>query len=276
VTEYTASMSAPTSYDSSPDFGLFYDFIPAYVSRTDVAFYVGEAARIGANASVLEVGCGTGRISIPLARAGHEVVGLDYSAAMLARCRDKLASESQAVSERVTLFEGDARDFQVRTPESGVGFDLAIAPFRVVQHLLASSDQLRCLATIRRHLAPGGRLVFDVFNPNFTLLVRDRTAEVEDTPELALPDGRFLRRTSRIGKVRFLDQVMEIELNYYVRTGQSVERIVQAFDIRWYTKPELEHLLARSGFEGEENYGDFDRSDLCDESREMIVVARPA
>jgi hypothetical protein len=113
-----------------------------------------------------------------------------------------------------------------------------------------------------------------VFNPNFALLVRDRTAEAEDTLELALPDGRFLRRTSRIGKVRFLDQVMAIELIYYVRAGQSVERFVQAFDMRWYTKPELEHLLARSGFEVEETYGDFDRSKLDDTSREIIVVAR--
>jgi hypothetical protein len=67
---------------------------------------------------------------------------------------------------------------------------------------------------------------------------------------------------------------MAIELIYYVRAGQSVERFVQAFDMRWYTKPELEHLLARSGFEVEETYGDFDRSKLDDTSREIIVVAR--
>lgn len=254
--------------------GLFYDSIPAYAGRSDVAFYVGEAARIEAAVKVLEVGCGTGRISIPLARAGNQIVGLDCSATMLAQFRDKLANEPQAVRDRVSLYEGDARDLQAASAALGRVFDLAIAPFRVIQHLLTVSDQLRCLAAIRRHLAPGGRLVFDVFNPNFALLVRDRTAETEDTPELELSDGRFLRRTSRISKVRFLDQVNEVELVYYVRTGMSVERVVQAFEMRWYTKPELEHLLARSGFEVEETFGDFDRSKLDDESREIIVVAR--
>ena len=266
-------MTTTSSYDSSRDFGLFYDSIPAYASRTDVAFYVAQAARTGTAVRVLEVGCGTGRISIPLARAGHQIVGLDCSARMLAQCRDKLANESPAVRDRVTLYEGDARDFQVASPASGPDFDLAVAPFRTMQHLITVPDQLRCLAAIRRHLAPGGQLVFDVFNPNFASLVRDRTAEAEDTPELALPDGRLLRRTSRVRKVRFLDQVNEVELIYYVRTGQLVQRVVQAFDMRWYTKPELEHLLARSGFKVEETFGDFDRSSLRDESREIVVVA---
>jgi SAM-dependent methyltransferase len=273
VTAAPVNISAATSYDSARDFGLFYDFIPAYAGRTDVAFYAGQAASIGAEINVLEVGCGTGRVSIPLARAGHRIVGLDSSASMLARCRDKLAHESQAVSDRVTLCAGDAREFQLASSAYGPAFDLAIAPFRIMQHLITISDQRRCLAAIRRNLAPGGQLVFDVFNPNFASLLRDRTAESEDTPELELPDGRFLRRTSRIRKVRFVEQVNEVELVYYVRIGQSVERVVQAFEMRWYTKPELEHLLARSGFNLDETFGDFDRSKLCDESREMIVVA---
>lgn len=269
-------MSATSSYDSSRDFGLFYDSIPAYASRTDVAFYVSQAARFGTEASVLEVGCGTGRVTIPLARAGHRIVGLDCSTSMLARCREKLANESQVVRDRVSLCAGDARDFHVASPVSGFGFDLAVAPFRTMQHLITISDQLRCFAAIRRHLAPGGRLVFDVFNPNFALLVRDRSAEAEDTSELQLPDGRFLRRTSCIRKVRFRDQVNEVELIYYVRAGQSVERVVQAFDMRWYTNPEVEHLLARSGFKVEATFGDFDRNKLCEESREIVVVAGPA
>src|SRR4030095_7316747 len=185
----SASMSSTSSYDTSQDFGLFYDSIPAYTGRTDVPFYVGQAARLGTNATVLEVGCGTGRVSIPLARAGHQIVGLDCSTSMLARCRDKLIGESQAVRDQITLYEADTREFHVASPTSKAGFDLAIAPFRIMQHLISTSDQLRCLTAIRRHLAPGGRFVIDVFNPNFALLVRDRSAEAEDTPELELPDG---------------------------------------------------------------------------------------
>lgn len=266
-------MSVTSSYDSSCDFGLFYDFIPVHASRADVAFYVGQAACIRTAVSILEVGCGTGRVSIPLARAGHRIVGLDCSATMLARYREKLANESPAVRNRVTLCEGDARDFQLASRDTGPVFDLAIAPFRTMQHLLTASDQLRCLASIRLHLVPGGKLVFDVFNPSFASLVCDRTAEAEDTPELELSDGRLLRRTFRVRHVRFLDQIIEVELIYYVRHGQSVERIVQAFDMRWYTMPELEHLLARAGFKVDETFGDFDRSKLRDHSREIVIVA---
>src|ERR687886_680839 len=104
-------MPTPTtaqSYDSIPEFGLLYDSVPAYAARRDVQFYVAEAAR--AHGPVLELGCGTGRVLLPMARAGATVVGLDGSREMLARCRAKLQAESEATRDRVTLREGDVRD----------------------------------------------------------------------------------------------------------------------------------------------------------------------
>jgi hypothetical protein len=150
-----------------------------------------------------------------------------------------------------------------------------IAPFRILQHLTTIDDQLRCLAAIARHLKPGGRLVFDVFNPNFTYLVKDRSAETEDTPLFALPDGRTMRRASRVLRVRWHDQVSESELIYYVapRAGAAEVRYVQAFGMRWYLRAELEHLVARAGFQLEGFYGDFDRGPLTEPSPEMIVSA---
>jgi hypothetical protein len=135
------------------------------------------------------------------------------------------------------------------------------------------ADQIRSLEAIRRHLKPGGRFVFDVFNPHYERMVQDRTQEAEDTAELRLPDGRYLRRTARVTRVRWVDQVSEAELIYYVRTGDAVQRVVQALAMRWYTPPELEHLLARTGFDVESVYGNFDRSPLTDESPEIVMVA---
>jgi len=86
---------APSSYDAIPDFGLLYDSVPLYAARQDVGFYVEEArARAG---TVLEVGCGTGRILLPIARAGCSITGIDGSKQMLERCRAKLAAEPPAV-----------------------------------------------------------------------------------------------------------------------------------------------------------------------------------
>jgi SAM-dependent methyltransferase len=271
-------MASPTSYDHVADFGALYDAVPAYAARRDVPFYLAEAARAGGSgAAVVELGCGTGRVLLPLARAGYAVTGVDASAAMLARCQAKLAAEPPAVRARTTLYEADVRHFEVPKPagarDAAAGFHLALAPFRVFQHLRTIADQLRCLESVRAHLAPRGRLAFDVFNPHFAAMTRDRSAEEEDTPELPLADGRYLRRTARVPRIHWVEQLSDVELIYYVRTGTAVERFVHSFQMRWYGAAELEHLLARSGYRVEGMYGDFDRSPLRDDSPEIVVVA---
>jgi SAM-dependent methyltransferase len=189
---------------------------------------------------------------------------------MLARCRTKLAAEPAEVRARVTLHQLDMREADL-----GRTFRLVIAPFRVCQHLTTIAEQLRFLDAVRRHLAPGGRFAFDVFNPSFAKLTSIDGQEEEDTPEQSLPDGRTLRRTARLARVRWLDQVSEIELIYYVapRRGAKPERYVQAFDMRWYLAAELQHLLARTGFIVRAIYGDFGRGPLVDGSPEIIVIS---
>ena len=259
-------------YDTIPDFGALYDEVPIYATRPDIGFYVSEAdQRAPGGGTVLEVGCGTGRILLPLAHAGHRAIGVDASAEMLDRCRQKLAQETAEVRARVSLQQADARDFTLPRSDRAA---LAFAPFRVFQHLLTVEDQLRCLAAVKRHLMPHGYFVFDVFNPNFALMTGDRSAEAEDTPERAISGGRFFRRTARVTRIRWVEQVSEIELIYYVREGGKVSRHVQAFDLRWYVPSELEHLVARAGFSVEAMYGSFDRAALADDSREIVVVAR--
>jgi len=245
-----------SSYDAIPDFGLLYDSVPLYAARQDVGFYVEEAK--ATRGTVLEVGCGTGRILLPIARAGIPITGIDGSKQMLERCRAKLQGE------RATLVLHDMRDFDL-----SVKFDLIIAPFRVVQHLTTIDDQLRFLATVARHLAPQGRLIFDVFNPRFDILVGADGVEREDTPEQRLPDGRTFRRAYRIARVRWLDQVSEAELVYYV----DGTRYVQAFEMRWYLAAELRNLLARVGFRVREMYGDFARGPVVDGCPELVVTA---
>jgi SAM-dependent methyltransferase len=253
------------AYDVIPDFGLLYDSVPLYKERADVGFYVDEARKAGG--SVLEVGCGTGRILIPVARAGCAITGIDSSRQMLERCRAKLAAEGREVQSRIRLAQHDMRSVNLATT-----FALVIAPFRVVQHLITAEDQLRFLDTVLRHLAPGARLVFDVFNPRFDKLVGADGVEREDTPEQRLPDGRTLRRTYRIARVRWLDQVSESELIYYV----DGKRYVQAFEMRWYLLAELVHLLARAGFRVRTVHGDFARGAVRDGCPELVVVAERA
>lgn len=254
-------------YDAFPDLPTIYDSVPIYTARRDVQFYVDEARDAGG--SVLEIGCGTGRVLLPIARSGYAIDGVDASPQMLARCRSKLRGEPDEVRSRVRLHQADARAFDL-----GRKFDLVIAPFRVVQHLTTIEDQVGFLGSVSRHLAPAGRLAFDVFNPNLAALVSADGIEREDTPETTLPDGRTFRRAGRVARVRWIDQVSEIELVYYISgPAGATERRVQPFDMRWFLRAELVNLLARGGFRVRSIYGDFDRSPLTDESKELVVCA---
>lgn len=251
-------------YDHIPDFGLLYDSVPLYQERRDVDFYVAEAETAKGAGPILEVGCGTGRILLPIARAGATITGLDSSVRMIARLREKLGAEIAAVQSRVTVDLHDMLSFDLSKR-----FALIIAPFRVLQHVTTTDDQLRFLENVARHLAPGGRFVFDVFNPRFDILVSANGVEREDTPEQRLPDGRTLRRAYRIVRVRWIDQVSESELVYYV----DGNRYVQAFEMRWYLAAEIGHLLARAGFRVREMFGDFQRGPVVDGCPEIIVSA---
>jgi SAM-dependent methyltransferase len=131
----------------------------------DVDFYRGLAA--AAAGPVLELGCGTGRVLARIAEDGHACTGLDASPGMLARLR--------ARAPGVRAVEGDMRDFSL-----GGRFALVYSAFRAFQHLDAVEDQLRCLACVRAHLAPGARFAFDVFNPRLDLLSSDDESEAED------------------------------------------------------------------------------------------------
>ena len=259
-------MGVVSVYDPVPEMGYFYDHVPLYNERRDVPFYFEEARR--ANGPVLEIGCGTGRILLPIARAGIAITGLDGSRLMIERLRRRLMDESDAVRSRVTVIEGDGRDFDI-----GGKFALITAPFRVFQHMVRREDQLRFLQAVARHLAPGGRFVFDVFNPRFDLLAKDRSEITIDTPELTLPDGRKLSRGSRIMQVRWVDQVSEVEMHWYItdRDGRA-HQYVQPFEMRWFTPSEVEHLAARCGFRVDAVYGTMERGPLVDGAPEQMWV----
>jgi SAM-dependent methyltransferase len=259
----------PDSYGGIAD---LYDSVVPYSNRPDVAFFVAAAAVAGG--PVLELGCGTGRVLLPMARAGATVVGVDQSAAMLAVCRERLGLEDAATRGRVQLVESDMRDFDL--PQR---FSLVTLPFRPFQHLIGVDDQIACLRTIHRHLADDGRVVLDLFNPSLEGLTNQREGEERDEePEFSTPDGRRVRRWTKIvGHDRFT-QTLQVELVYYVTHADGRdERLVQAFSMRYLFRFEAEHLLARCGFEVEHLYAAYDRRAFGSlYPGELIFVARKA
>ena len=141
-------------YTEFPFTAEFYDYVEPYLTRSDVPFFVEKATASGGE--VLELGCGTGRVLIPIARAGVSITGLDLSISMLEVCRNKLRSEPDEIQQNANILQGDMRSFDLHRQ-----FALVIIPFRPFQHLLRVEDQLACLHSVHHHLTPDGRFIFD-------------------------------------------------------------------------------------------------------------------
>jgi len=245
-----------------------YDIFVQCRQRGDEAFYVESA--LAAGGPVLELGCGTGRITLPIARAGLEIVGLDLSEAMLERCRERLACEPPEVRERVRLVQGSMACFDL-----GERFRLVTTPALTFQHLTRVGDQLACLACVREHLADGGRFILELFHPDLAKLVaigsEGPRVELKDVP---LPGGRALTRTVRMTDHRRSDQTfLSHETHEVTHPDGSVESISQTLHIRYVPRWEAEHLLARSGLRVAEVLGDFEGTPFGDGSPMVILVA---
>ena len=155
-------------------------YAKTYASRTeDVAFY----ARLAADTAVLEYGIGSGRIAIPMARAGATVIGVDWSKPMLADLDARLAREAPHVRKRVRAVHGDMREVRLRRR-----FPLVTCTFNTFLHLYVRDDFERFFARVKAHLEPGGRFVFDASVPHPGDLDRD--------PDKAYPAPRLLHPTT--------------------------------------------------------------------------------
>jgi len=247
----------------------FYDYVVPYRDRSDVAFYV--QAAVEAKGPTLEIGCGTGRVLIPVARAGIRITGLDSSESMLGYCRLKLESEPDAVRSLVHLCRADMKSFNLTQT-----FGLVTMPFRPFQHLVTVENQCSCLTTVHRHLFDRGRLLVDLFNPSIGALIADDIGkEQAPEPEFTTPSGKKVVRTARIVRRDLANQVNDVEMIYYVThpDGRS-ERIVHRFQMRYLFRFEAEHLLYRCGFRLIEVYSDYDKSPFGSKyPGELILLA---
>ena len=197
----------------------------------DVPFYVEEAVRSGG--PVLELGVGTGRIAVPVAAAGIEVVGVDLSAGMLEVARER----AELAGVQVDLRQGDMRD-----PPVGGEFPLVLCPFRSLLHMETDEDRRLALRAVSHRLAPGhGRFVFDVFAPGVD--------DIADT------HGKWLEREPGIWeRADWNEETRTLILR--LRTAETETEM----SLAWLSAAEWRLLLEEEGFEVEALYGWFDRT----------------
>lgn len=249
----------------------YYDFIHHGLPG-EVEFYVKMAKEHGSRA--LEVGCGTGRICIPMAKAGVAVTALDISSSMLALCQEKIAMAGFLPAE-IELVRADMRRFDL---DSTYPF-IAMA-YRTLMHLLTPDDQAQCLRCIRRHLEPGGVFACNLWMAKPSSIPPAAITDVEVPLELVgqhpVPGENIVLFHFHAARYDEFDQqiieqhrIQERDLRGHILRQQELH-LTRA----WLTRREMEHLVYRCGFRVEAIYGNFDRAPLGPDHKEMIWVLR--
>lgn len=248
--------------------------VETYDARTggfpgEIEWWVQHARASGG--PVLEVACGTGRVTWPIARAGVEIVGLDIGTGMLHAAEAKRNREPREVRERVRFVRGDMTDFSL-----GEVFALAIIPFRAFQSLLTAAAQRSSLACIRRHLRPSGRLIIDIFDPRLDWILPDRTEPgLPDRPSVKHPvNGNAVTVEVLTRANDPLSQTLRERWHFIERTssGTVVRREEEVLELRWTYRYEMRYLLELSGFAIEGEFSDFSGAAPA-YGREQIWVA---
>lgn len=222
------------------------------------AFYREEARRWGG--PVLELACGTGRLTLPLAQDGHEVVGLDTSGAMLEAARGK-AARAGLTAEFVL---GDMRDFDLWRR-----FGLVVISCNSLAHLTDRGDLRACFGAVWRHLAPGGALAFDVVLPDPRILAQPegvaRRLDLGPNPASAIQAEEWAQ----------YDAIRQVRVSHWsIRGADGEERAMAPLVLRQFFPQELPLLLEAEGLGLVERHGDFARNPMEAWSLNQVCVAR--
>ena len=236
--------------------GLHYDADNASYPA-DIPFYVKAAKKAGG--PVLELACGTGRLTLPIARSGVDITGVDISRPMLSRAREKAAK----IGTSAVFVKADIRSFRLKKK-----FKLIFIPFNSMQHLHDRVSLERFFSRVKAHLSPGGRFILDVFNPNPHYLVRDADELIPISHYKDPVSGRDILVNESYSYDRAVQAARPVW--HYKRGRRDIG--AKKLNMRCFFPLELEMLLHYNGFAIIAKYGDFDRSSFHSDSPKQILV----
>ena len=246
-----------TDYDSWAD---IYDDVYSFVDN-DIDFYRNKSDQLGGN--ILEIGCGTGRVTIPLLANGYDVTGVDSSTKMLAKFQSKIKKSGYNAPLKIT--NQDVRNLSLNEK-----FNLVIFPYRGFQSLLSVEDQIAALTSIKAHLTRNSILIIDIFVPNNELF--------DQKPDIFyhLKDSEYGPRNN----IRSLHHRTEFDLHNQllhtqisiseIQCNQLISKRYANFTLRYLYTDEARHLFEYCGYDIEEIAGDYDGSPYNRDSNETI------
>jgi len=230
--------------------------------REDLKFYLSEIKK---SKNTLEIGCGTGRILLPALKAGANIEGLDFSKKMLKTLHQK----AKRIGLKPVTYYADMRNFTL-----GKKYGLIIVPFRPFQHLYNTREQIAALKNFHKHLNRGGKLILNIFNPDYLRMTRSGQKEfyayVRDPltkNKVKISAINYYYPAEQLLKVTFIHEELD---KHNLLVGKKEYKTT----LRYIFRFEFEHLLALSSFKVIKLYGDFKRGKFRDFSREMVWVCQ--
>lgn len=265
-----AGSSETNRYDGWAE---YYDIIHEGLPG-EAEFYVELAVRTGGKA--LELGVGTGRIAIPMAMTGVDVVGLDNSMAMLRECSGKLRAVGETKG-RLTLFQADMAAFEL-----DARFSFIAMAYRTFMHLLTQEDQRRCLAAVRRHLCDGGVFALNTWVPKLRQIMFLSGLPSASARNLAgkhrVPGTDITIEHYHAASYNDFDQTLDEEhfVTEVADDGSILRETSLPFARAWTSPREMRNLIALCGFRARGVYGDFSLAPLDEDSSEMVWILEKA
>jgi len=225
----------------------------------DLSFYSAQAQRFGD--PILELACGTGRLTIPLAREGYDITGLDISVGMLKTAKEKAEKEGLHIS----WIYADCRNFDIAKK-----FNLIFIPFNSFAHIHDRESFEALCNCVKKHLSQKGHFIIDIFNPDLRILTSDsdKRFSVADYPDpygkgnVSITESNVYDRSTQINHVI-----------WYYHIGNLEEYSVE-LNMRIYYPEELQTMLYYNGLEIVDRFGDWDESAFQSDSPRHIVVCK--
>ena len=241
-------------------FARFYDVLYEKLrGGEDTQFYQRKIAET--QGSVLELGVGTGRFFIEALNSGANIYGIDVSPQMIRVLKKKLDNNDH---HRIAV--QDARFFDFKRK-----FKLIIAPFRLFSHIIDVSDQLKVLNQVNKHLTPDGTFIFDLYVPDLSMLSKGIHDLVDFDGEYE--KGRKLKRIVNM-HADIISQISYVNMKLIWEENEKRIEKDWNFEMRYFFRFELEHLIQRSKLNLVRIYGDFNENNLQSGSKEFVVVCR--
>jgi SAM-dependent methyltransferase len=245
-----------------------YDLNPLPLLKDDIPFYLEYASKI--NGNILELACGSGRITIPLAKAGHEVWGVDISDTMMESFRKKIKDLPEEAAQRIHLLHEDMTSFKINQK-----FPLIIIPFRSFHALIDENQQHKCLENVYNHLSAHGCFII-----TFVKLINDikdgwiKEEEIFEWENIDPRTGNKVRRHQIRKNIEPNKQIIYMDLVYYIEQADgSEERLVEELFFKYNYEEQIKSLLFSNGFEIIEEMGYYDRRPIT-EGSEFIFVCK--